>query len=372
MPHPDPDETIAELYRAASGKAPWSSALQRIVDDLGAMGSQMIGVDKRTGGITFSHVSDSTNNEAALEYVRKYHAVDPRVPVLVEKPVGEWLYDQDFITDEQAAENPYYRDLLIPYGGRYTACIKLAETETDLILVGFLGKRESPPFTREQQVYFERIGRHLAEAADIHWRLKGFARSGAVGAALIARIHRPIAVVDKSRRITARNEAFDKLAGDGNVFRGGGGLLLCDDVEVDRDLAQAMETLAVAKPAERRAQVIKLDPKCAPVFALSVAILVPDETLHAFGDTAQYLVMAHHHPTGPQPDVSLWQAAFNLSPAECKVAAHLFSGKPPKEIAKALNVSPSTVKTHLDSLFAKTKTGRQAELVRVLGMVVEG
>jgi len=198
-----------------------------------------------------------------------------------------------------------------------------------------------------------------------------FKSPSAAGAAIIARIHRPIAIVDRARRITARNDAFDKLVGDGNVFRGGGGLLLCDDVEVDRELAQAMEKLATAKPAERRAQVIKVDPKCAPVFALSVALLVPDETLHAFGDTAQYLVMAHHHPTGPQPDVSLWQAAFNLSPAECKVAAQLYSGKPPKEIAKALGVSPSTVKTHLDSLFAKTKTGRQAELVRILGMVVE-
>ena len=371
MPHVNRDETIAELYRAAAGKVPWSQALQRIVDDLGAMGSQMVGVDKRTGAITFSHCAEHTNAEAALEYVRTYHAVDPRLPVIARKPVGEWLYDQDFITDEQAAENAYYRDLLIPYGGRYTACVKLAETETDLILVGFLGKRESPPFSGEHREYFERIGKHLAEAADLHWRMRGFARTGAAGEAIIARIHRPIAIVDRARRITARNGAFDKLVNDANVFRGGKGLLLCDDVEVDRELAQAMETLATARPSERRTQVIKLDPKCAPVFALSVAILVPEETLHAFGDTAQYLVTAHHHPTGPQPDVSLWQAAFNLSPAECKVAAHLFSGKPPKEIAKALNVSPSTVKTHLDSLFAKTKTGRQAELVRVLGMVVE-
>lgn len=371
MPQVNRDDTIAELYRAAAGKVSWSSALQRVVDDLDAMGSQMIGVDKRTGAITFSHCAENTNAEAALEYVRTYHAVDPRVPVLVGKPVGEWLYCQDLVSDEQAAANPYYRDLLIPYGGRYTACVKLAETETDLILVGFLGKRDSPPFTDEHREYFDRIGKHLAEAADIHWRLRGFARTGAAGAAIIARIHRPIAIVDRNRRITARNEAFDKLVNDGNVFRGGKGLLLCDDAEVDRELAQAMEWLATAGTGDRRARVIKLDPQCAPVFALSVAILVPEETLHAFGDTAQFLVMAHHHPTGPVPDVSLWQAAFNLSPAECKVAAQLFSGKPPKEIAKALNVSPSTVKTHLDSLFAKTKTGRQAELVRVLGMVVE-
>jgi DNA-binding CsgD family transcriptional regulator len=100
-------------------------------------------------------------------------------------------------------------------------------------------------------------------------------------------------------------------------------------------------------------------------------MVAPEETLHAFGDTSQFLLSVHRRPTGPHEDVSLWQAAFNFSPAECKVAAHLFAGKPPKEIAKALHVSPSTIKTHLDSLFAKTRTGRQAELVRVLGMVVE-
>ena len=365
----DPDQTIAELYRAAAGTVPWAKALQRVVDDLDALGAQMIGVDKRTGAIAFSHIAEDTNAEAALEYVRKYHAVDPRIPLLQRGRVGEWLFCQDLFDDAFAASNPYYRDLLIPYGGRYSACAKLAETEDDVILVGFLSKGSQPPWEPRHRDYFKRIGTHLQEALALHRKLKAVVQHGAVGANLIERLPRPIAVVDDGRRVTAMNGRFRKLLDDGSVFTGGR-LLKCTDPQFERTLAGTMQEMAaVPRPEERRARVLPLEKRCLPLFAVSLALLVPDETLHAFGHTAQYMVTVHERPTAPHHDVSLWQAAFNLSPAEAKVAAHLFGGRAPKEIAKALHVSPSTIKTHLDALFSKTGTSRQAELVRVLSMV---
>lgn len=57
---------------------------------------------------------------------------------------------------------------------------------------------------------------------------------------------------------------------------------------------------------------------------------------------------------------------FDLTPAESKVAIMLCAGRAPKEIARDLQVSVATVRSHLASLLAKTGTSRQVQLVRLM------
>lgn len=52
--------------------------------------------------------------------------------------------------------------------------------------------------------------------------------------------------------------------------------------------------------------------------------------------------------------------------AEAQVALHVMHGANLKQIAQELSVSVTTVRTHLQHVFDKTDTHRQAELVRLL------
>jgi DNA-binding CsgD family transcriptional regulator len=58
--------------------------------------------------------------------------------------------------------------------------------------------------------------------------------------------------------------------------------------------------------------------------------------------------------------------AFGLTPAEARVAVASSAGKTTLETAHLLGLSPNTVKTHMRRVFAKTGTGRQAELARLV------
>lgn len=60
---------------------------------------------------------------------------------------------------------------------------------------------------------------------------------------------------------------------------------------------------------------------------------------------------------------------FGLSPAEARLLPPLLQGSTPAEIAVALNVKISTVRTQLSSIFAKTGATRQQDLIRLLGSV---
>ncbi len=58
------------------------------------------------------------------------------------------------------------------------------------------------------------------------------------------------------------------------------------------------------------------------------------------------------------------QASLGISPREMAVLAELAAGLSNKEIARRLEVSPNTVKTHVANLFAKLDARRRTEALR--------
>jgi DNA-binding CsgD family transcriptional regulator len=72
-------------------------------------------------------------------------------------------------------------------------------------------------------------------------------------------------------------------------------------------------------------------------------------------------------------DSDRWQTAhkilhsnFQLTPSQARVAYRIARGEALANIAAAHGVAVSTVKTHLQAVFIKTGTHRQAELTALL------
>jgi DNA-binding CsgD family transcriptional regulator len=60
---------------------------------------------------------------------------------------------------------------------------------------------------------------------------------------------------------------------------------------------------------------------------------------------------------------------FRLTPAECRVALLLSDGLAPPAIADLIGVSTNKLKTQLSSIYRKTGTSRQGQLVRMLSQL---
>ena len=56
-------------------------------------------------------------------------------------------------------------------------------------------------------------------------------------------------------------------------------------------------------------------------------------------------------------------ASLGLTPRECQVLDLLASGKTNDELARALGISPNTVKTHLSRLFDKLEVDRRVKAI---------
>jgi DNA-binding CsgD family transcriptional regulator len=71
----------------------------------------------------------------------------------------------------------------------------------------------------------------------------------------------------------------------------------------------------------------------------------------------------------PQPNPGVLQRLFDLTPAEARLAIGIGSGKTLAEIAEETCLSNATLRTQLSSVFMKTQTRRQPELVALLARV---
>jgi DNA-binding CsgD family transcriptional regulator len=77
------------------------------------------------------------------------------------------------------------------------------------------------------------------------------------------------------------------------------------------------------------------------------------------------LMLADPNPVD-QPSITTLEELFGLTPAEATVAVRILSGRGLQSVAGDLGVTLSTVRIHLQRVFEKTDTHRQAELVRLL------
>ena len=94
------------------------------------------------------------------------------------------------------------------------------------------------------------------------------------------------------------------------------------------------------------------------------SILVPGDPPPEGGATAALIVLDMEDC--PQPDEELLQEVFLMTPAETRLARRLSRGENLTAIAQELRLSIGTLRVQLKSLFLKTGTRRQGELIALL------
>lgn len=367
------DQSIAAVYSAANGERTWEDALSQVMNCLSACGGQMVGINSSNGRINFSFASQKVVGDIELEYIRHYHQVDPRIPILLNRPLGQWLIDQDEFPPDVFDNNEYYRDLLAPEDCLYTATVRLYEDPHEMVLMAAVMPRDSAGFGLAQREYLRIIVPHLMEAVRLFRKNSKHAASDVAARKLIEHIKRPVVVIDDARAISMANLQGRTLLGRSEVLFEPDGHLVAtrsdDEFALTCAIADLRRTMNTGTMGERA--LVRLRGGRRDSFAVSLIAFDPPTSMHAFGIRRQFMLSVHGGPSMPEPDPYLWQAAFDLTPAEARLATLIFQGNSCVAAAKILGVAPSTANFHLDAVFVKTKTSRQADLVRVLTLTLD-
>lgn len=368
------NEVISDIYQAATGHTAWSVVLTRISSDLGLLGCQMIGVSTEHGSVLFSHASDGSPGTVELDYVRKYHLVDPRVPLVLGGASGVWVFDQDVFEPEFLASNSFYADLLVPCGGQFSASSKLVEQRGEAILLACLSRSGDVGFDGHRREYLASIAFHLSEGAAIYLQGRRHAVHATAGTEMLQRMSRPAMLLGLDRHVSFMNAAATRFVSETNILALPGDRLFA--LQCGNDVKLALLFEAIARDIEEKSALgsellrhaLRLGRRQGPAeVVLSLTPFAPSQCMYAFGMVPLVLVIVHAYGATVAPDLMLWEVAYDLTPAQARVGLALYQGRTVNQAAAELQVSRTTVKSHLRELFRKTRTSGQVELAVALG-----
>ena len=112
------------IYEAAEKPERWRYLYAELQLALGVKSIHILALDQRHGTLSYS---DGANMpvQGELAYMQHYRFIDPRVPVILQRPLGESTHCHEILSDDEVALYPFYQEFLIPYDRRYISGCKL-------------------------------------------------------------------------------------------------------------------------------------------------------------------------------------------------------------------------------------------------------
>ena len=352
------------IYEAALDSDFWPSVLMALADTVGAKQIAMLSMDRRANVVsTFAPRLDPD----LLAFWQKYWAF----PVLARaslRPTGE-IYTLDSLMPKFVATrffNEFWRPAQL---GLSAAGANLLVEDQFSALIFFSNAPDKEFLTTQQMHVFEVVLRHLTRAARISRRLWELEIEQIAAVERLESLQEGALLVDSSGSVIRANAAAKAMLDDGDgIFLDNGRVAAAGSEILQKLIASCAQTcLSLGGPGGE----FKI-PREHPRSPLHVT-MTPLRSKTQFADVPWIGVeVPVAIVTVRDPDVDCRQReinlrhCFGLTAAEARLAAEILKGDGRAAAARRRGISTATAKSHLSSIFEKTGTHRQAELIRLL------
>jgi len=360
---------IGLTYEAALAPEKWRTFMERFAQALGARSAALREVDYDAGHVAlFETVGYDSAYVAA--YGEHFVRLDFFAPTFVSIPIGTVKTGDEIIPWEQQRNTEFSNDYLLAQNVRHLMGGILARDERRHLLFALQRERGRPDYDAEDKRLLRLLMPHMARSVQIHRRMAEVTTQKHWSLSALDHLRVGVILLDEAGRPLHLNRAAKRLTSATNGFAAGRrGLTLPSAKDTDRlrrliadaaGLATRRNTAgggclhAMGNGGGRlQFQVIPLP------WGLSERPLeqsLPRGCVAVFVSTSG----------GPRLTTDRVAAMHGLTRAEARLASLLAVGIGPQQAAEALSVSVHTVRSQLKSVFAKTGTTRQAELVALL------
>lgn len=358
------DGLVESVYAAAGDTSAWKVFIQRYVEVAGCDAACLFHAPLRH---TSARIEVAAGIDPAMIHAfdQYYSRINPYAPALARQSAGEVVPLGALVPRSEERRSEFYNDYVVPQ--RHHIAPTFAQVFAERDVTSTLGLFSTSPKKGELErviAFQKRFVGHLQCALRLHARIVDLKVQ--VNDLLTALEYRGVAVlsVDRAARVVSMSpRAANILArNDGLAYRSG-----AFEARSARpvSLARALETvtsggreglgsappfLRVARHDHARDYELLLCP-------------VPEHQPDLRARGARALVFIFDPSVPPVLDAELLLQSHGLTKSEAHVVQLLASGESPPDIARRLNVSRETVKSHLSAAYAKTGTRGQSELV---------
>jgi DNA-binding CsgD family transcriptional regulator/PAS domain-containing protein len=353
------------IYEAALDSNFWPSVLMALADAVGAAQIAMLSVDRRANVVsTFAPRLDPD----LLASWQKYWAF----PVLARaslRPTGEIYTLDSLMPREEFVATRFFNEFWRPAQlGLSAAGANLLVEDQFSALIFFSNAPDKKLLTTQQMHIFEVVLQHLSRAVRISRRLGELELEQVATMERLESLQEGALLVDASGRVVWANAAAEAMLDDADgIFLDNGRLAAGSEILQRLITSCARISLLLGGPSGE----FKI-PRKHPGSPLHVTVTplrsktqIADFPWIGVGTPVAIVTTRDPDVDRRRREINL-RRRFGLTAAESGLATEILRGDGRIAAATRRGISDATARAHLSSIFEKTGTHRQAELIRLL------
>jgi DNA-binding CsgD family transcriptional regulator len=363
----DLPQLIGEIYDAAIDPSQWSAVLGKATQFIGGSSAALFSKDAASGAgnIYYEFGTDPYYRQL---YFEKYVVLDPASTGHFFAEIEQPIAVSDLMPYRDFLETRFYREWAQPQGVVDFIAATLDKSATSVAMFSVFRHERDGVADDEARRRMGLIIPHIRRAVLVSRLIDLKTTEAATFADTLNGLSAGMCLVDASGRIVHANAAGRAILDAGDLLSDSGGQIVARDGKIDkvlRDLFTAAgggdgaigtEGIALSLRAQDGTHYI------AHVLPLTSGARRLAGTAYSAAAALFIRKSAIEIPSSPE----VIGRAYKLTPTELRVLLAIVEIGGVPEVAVALGIAESTVKTHLGHLFEKTGVTRQADLVKIV------
>jgi DNA-binding CsgD family transcriptional regulator/PAS domain-containing protein len=358
---------IGDIYDAVVDQTLWTGALDKAVQFVGAQAVVLLWQNLASTSVELIYAFGIEPHYVDL-YVERYVKLDPTTTPMFQLETDDVASPIDLLPHGEFAKSFFYTEWLEPQGFVDLLQASLDKSPTDFVRLFFLRQRDSGMVDSSMRERLRLIVPHIRRAALVGQMVDRAAAEAATFGNALDGIGAGLFFVDASGRIVHANTSGEGMLAQGVLARGTSGKLASYDASAVQGLDEIFGiTESGDADAEPRGGAVPLTARDGEHYVAHVLPLTSGSRRQAGTSSetiaAVFVKKAALDMPSPQDIIAKFH---KLTPTELRVLFAIVQVGGVPEVAESMGISPSTVKTHLRRLFAKTGSDRQADLVKLV------
>jgi DNA-binding CsgD family transcriptional regulator/PAS domain-containing protein len=363
-------ELVGKIYDAAVEPELWEHFLREAACVLEASSGALVAHDLANADIN-RLITSGFDERILRQYAEHIHKVEIWVDVPENPPNETMILSQEHCTNRQTFQTEMYQDCGRRQGAFHVTEGFVARDEGRFAKVGFQRPVNADPFHEGHRTLLNVLAPHLQRAFQLNrkfWEQNAHSKGMS---ALLDRLAVGVILLDEEERVVFVNRAAAALLRDNH------GLhlrqkMLCGETTGETAALRKLVHEAISTGNGNGNGLspgggLTLHDKHGEPMHVQVCPLRTERTpIGLAHESPRAAVFVSAPGKRPVPPEEALQALFRLTPAEGRLAVGLAEGQTLEEIAESFGITKGTARVQLKSIFSKTDTRRQAELVRIV------
>jgi DNA-binding CsgD family transcriptional regulator len=337
--------------------------LARVVDFVGGHGGCVLGKDPASRDID-THWHAGVEPHYMRLYTETYSKLGP-LAALSSGEVGQIVSVPDVVSYTEFRRSRFFREWAQPQGWVDVAVAVIEKSAERWSFLGISRNATNGMVDDEMRRRMSQVVPHVRRALRVGKSLERRRADAEAFADVLDHLSAGLFLLDAQGRIVHTNAAADGMLSDGGLLRAVGGRLVAGAAPVERTLRESAAVRDESVPIGRDGIVVPLRTGDGERY-IARALPLAGAPRGAGGAPEAATAIFVRRATMETSPPDIIADTYKLTPTELRVLTALVEVGGVPDVAAALGVAETTIKTHLARLFAKTGARRQAELVKLV------